>query len=95
MASSLSPSDVARLIAEPSASTRAQLADKLGTELDSAKLTAHELELAQDIVRILAKDIEAGVRTALAHSVRSARNLPRDVALRLAEDIEAVALPIP
>lgn len=94
MASSLSQSDVARLLAEPSASTRAELAGKLGTELDSPKLAAHELELAQDIVRILAKDIEVGVRTALALSVRAARNLPHDVALRMAEDVEAVALPI-
>ena len=94
MSSTLSHADVARLLAEPSANTRAGLAGKLGTELDSPRLAAHELELAQDIVRILAKDVEAGVRSALAQSVRSARNLPRDVALRMAEDVEDVALPI-
>ena len=94
MTSTLSHADVTRLLTEPSASTRAELAGKLGLELDSPKLAAHELELAQDIVRILAKDIETGVRTALAQSVRSARNLPRDVALRMAEDVEAVSLPI-
>lgn len=94
MTSSLSHADVARLLAEPSANSRVALAGKLGLELDSSKLAAHELELAQDIVRILSKDIEAGVRTALAHSVRDARNLPRDVALRMAEDVESVALPV-
>ncbi len=94
MSSTLSHADVARLLTEPSASTRAELAGKLGTELDSPKLAAHELELAQDIVRILSKDIETDVRVALAQSVRSARHLPRDVALRMAEDVEAVSLPI-
>ena len=94
MSSSLSHADVARLLTEPSSGTRAELAGKLGTELDSPRLAAHELELAQDIVRILAKDVETSVRSALAQSVRSARNLPRDVALRMAEDVEEVALPI-
>lgn len=94
MTSSLSHTDVTRLLSEPSSKNRADLAGKLGAELDSTRLAAHELELAQDIVRILSKDIEADVRTALAHSVRSTRNLPRDVALRMAEDVESVALPI-
>lgn len=94
MSSTLSHADVARLLTEPSASTRAELAGKLGTELDSPRLAAHELELAQDIVRILAKDIETDVRAALAQSVKSSRRFPRDVALRMAEDVEEVALPI-
>ncbi len=94
MTSSLSHADVARLLTEPSSRSREEVAGKLGTELDSPRLAKHELELAQDIVRILAKDVEAGVRSALAQSVRSARNLPRDVALRMAEDVEKVALPI-
>ena len=82
MTSSLSHADVARLLSEPSTNTRAELASKIGSELDSSRLAASELELAQDIVRILAKDIEADVRTALAQSVRMARNLPSDIALR-------------
>ena len=94
MTSTLSHADVARLLAEPSPSTRAEIAGKLGPELDSPMLAPHELELAQDIVRILAKDVETGVRAALAQSVRSARNLPRDAALRMADDVESVALPI-
>ena len=34
------------------------------------------------------------MRRALSHSLRSATQLPHDVALRLASDVEAVALPI-
>src|SRR5690349_7847854 len=94
MASSLTQADVARLLAEPSPAARAEVADKLARELDRAALTEAELAIAQDIVRTMAKDVELAVRRALSQSLRSARHLPHDVAVRLAEDVEAVALPI-
>jgi len=94
MASSLTQADVARLLAEPSPAARAEVADKLAREINSTSLTEAELAIAQDIVRAMAKDVELMVRRALSQSLRSARHLPRDVAVRLAEDVEAVALPI-
>jgi len=94
MTSSLSQADVARLLAEPSASVRAEVAAKLAAEIDNTQLTSAELELAHDIVRVMAKDVELAVRRALSHSLRSAVRLPHDVASRLARDVEAVALPI-
>jgi uncharacterized protein (DUF2336 family) len=94
MTSSLSQADVARLLAEPSASVRAEVAAKLAAEIDNTQLTSAELELAHDIVRVMAKDVELAVRRALSHSLRSAVRLPHDVASRLAKDVEAVALPI-
>ncbi len=94
MVSSLTQADVARLLAEPSASVRAEVAAKLAGELDSTLLTTAELEIAQDIVRAMARDVELAVRSALSHSLRSAVHLPHDVAMRLANDVEAVALPI-
>jgi uncharacterized protein (DUF2336 family) len=94
MTSSLSQADVARLLAEPSASVRAEVAAKLAAEIDNTQLTSAELDLAHDIVRVMAKDVELAVRRALSHSLRSAVRLPHDVASRLAMDVEAVALPI-
>jgi uncharacterized protein (DUF2336 family) len=94
MASSLTQADVARLLAEPSASARAEVADKLAHEIDSDALTPAELRIAHDIVRAMAQDAELAVRQALSDSLRGARQLPHDVALRLAADVEAVALPI-
>lgn len=94
MASSLTQADVARLLAEPSAAARAEVADKLAREIDSTLLTESELRIAHDIVRVMAKDAELAVRRALSYSLRSATQLPHDVALRLANDVEAVALPI-
>jgi uncharacterized protein (DUF2336 family) len=94
MASSLSQADVAKLLAEPSPHVRSELAGKLAQELDSPRLTESELALAQDIVRVMAKDVEVTVRQALAQSLRKAARLPHDVAVKLANDIESVALPI-
>jgi len=94
MASSLSQADVARLLAEPSPSARAEVAAKLAREIDSALLTDVELAIAHDIVRAMARDVELAVRRSLSHSLRRAVRLPHDVATRLANDVEAVALPI-
>src|SRR4051794_17637525 len=94
MASSLTLADVARLLAEPSAAVRAEVADKLAREFDGTQLTETELRIAHDIVLALAKDVELEVRRALSTSLRRARQLPHDVALRLANDVEAVSLPI-
>jgi uncharacterized protein (DUF2336 family) len=42
----------------------------------------------------MARDVEVAVRRALSENLRRARHLPHDIALRLANDVEAVALPI-
>lgn len=90
----LSKQDVQRLLANPSAEIRAELGQKVGTALSEPGLAPQEIMLAHDIVRILAFDVEERVRAALSHSLRHASLLPRDLALRLAEDVETVALPI-
>jgi uncharacterized protein (DUF2336 family) len=90
----LSQADVARLLAEPSGPVRADVASKVASGLESADLSANELAVAQDILRILAQDVAVAVRCALSHNLRSATRLPHDVAVRLANDVEDVALPI-
>lgn len=94
MAASLSSSDVARLMAEPSPDLRADLAGKVANDLSGQALTAGEVRLAQDVVRILARDVEEKVRAALSKGLRHSPHLPRDVARKLAADVEYVALPI-
>jgi uncharacterized protein (DUF2336 family) len=91
---SLTSRDVAKLLSEPSAGVRAELADKVAATLGAEALTPAETELARDIVRILARDVEVAVRAALSHGLRHARDLPPDIALKLAADIDSVALPL-
>lgn len=94
MASSLSQADVAKLLAEPLPKVRAELAGKLALEIDNPRLTSTEFNLAEDIVRIMARDVEVSVRQALAESLRSAARMPHDVAVKLANDVESVSTPI-
>lgn len=94
MAASLSAEDVSRLLSDPSPDVRADLADKVATGLAGNGLTTGELRLAQDIVRILARDVEIQVRATISQGLRHSPHLPADVARRLAEDVEEVALPI-
>jgi uncharacterized protein (DUF2336 family) len=94
MAMSLTPPDVARLLSEPSPDLRTELADEIAANLARDGLTASEITIAQDIVRILARDVEASVRASVSNGLRQSRHLPHDVALRLADDIDAVALPL-
>jgi uncharacterized protein (DUF2336 family) len=94
VASSLSQADVDRLLSDSSAQTRADVAGRIGRDLDSPALTAVEVRTAQDIVRLMARDVEVSVRAALSKNLRRAARLPHDVALQLARDVEAVALPI-
>jgi uncharacterized protein (DUF2336 family) len=94
MAVPLTKADVARLLAEPSAPVRADVAGKVALEISSADLSDSELLVAQEIVRMFAQDVAVAVRCALSHNLRRATRLPRDVALRLANDVEDVALPI-
>jgi uncharacterized protein (DUF2336 family) len=94
MAAVLTQADVDRLLTDSSAQTRAEVAEKLGQAIDSPTLTEAELRSAQDVVRIMAKDVEVTVRAALSRSLRHASNLPHDVAVQMVNDLDAVALPI-
>lgn len=94
MPASLSSHDVARLMSEPSADLRAELAGKVASDLTGHTLTPAEVKMAQDVVRVLARDVEVKVRASLSRELRHSPNLPRDVARKLAEDIEYIAMPM-
>jgi len=93
MSDSLSQQDVQRLLTDPSPGTRAEMAAKVGGQFGRQHLSASERVLAEDIVRIMAKDVTSRVRAALSESLKNHPNIPRDVALTLARDVEEVSLP--
>jgi uncharacterized protein (DUF2336 family) len=94
MAITLTPQDVDRLLSEPSPDVKVDLADKVAASLAGVELSLGEISLAQDIVRILSRDVEVAVRTCVSRRLRASPHLPHDVARRLADDIEVVALPL-
>lgn len=80
------------MLRDKSDDARRVVAADVGARLESAR-AEHERRAAEELARVLAEDAIEAVRVALAVSVRQCRYLPRDVALRLAHDVEAVAAP--
>lgn len=94
MTDSLSKDDVARLLTDPSASTRADIAAKVARQIDVSSLSAGERAIAEDILRVLSRDAAVRVRQALAEQLKQSKRLPHDVAVSLANDVDVVSLPI-
>ena len=94
MTENLTKDDVAKLLTDPSPDHRATLAGKVAVQFDRQQLTAAERKLAEDIIRIMTRDAVVRVRQSLAENLKASPNLPRDIAMTMAKDVEAVALPI-
>ena len=94
MTTTLTKEDVARLINDSSSDTRAEVAGKVAREVDGAALTAEERKIAEDILRVLSRDAAIRVRQALSEELKQSKNLPHDVAVALARDVESVSLPV-
>ncbi len=90
----LSQADIARLLSDPSPRTRAETTSRIAAQFDAQALSPSERRIAEDIFRTLVRDTEVLVREALAAHLKSTPDLPHDVALSLARDVDTVALPV-
>jgi len=90
----LSIDDVNRLLSDPSEETRASTAEKLAREFDNAELSDSERRVAEDVLRLMARDAAVRVRQALSENLKENRLVPPDLARTLAHDVDLVAIPI-
>lgn len=90
----LTEQDIHRLMKGESPEQRASVAHRLCRRIALDVLTDDEKRYAHEIIAILAGDAADLVRRTLSVTLRSSPILPRDVALKLARDIEAVAIPV-
>jgi len=86
--------DIRTLVRGPTADERAVAAHKICRRIDRGELTPEERVQAQEILRVMAGDAAELVRRAVAVTLRSSPMVPRDVAIRLAKDVESVSLPL-
>ena len=91
--SALSESDIRTLVRGATEDERAAAAHKLCRRMD-AGIDDAEREAAGEVLRLMAADAGELVRRALAVTLKNSPILPRDVALKLARDIDSVALPV-
>lgn len=90
----LTDEDIRTLLKGATADVRAAAAQKLCLTIDRAPLTDEDRTVAAEILRVMAADAAEQVRRALATTLRASPLLPRDVALKLARDVESVCLPV-
>ena len=93
MTDKLNKKDVTTLSKDPSAVNRSLTAKKVGALYNSKEISGQALDLAEDIFRILVKDIEVKVREALSESLKNCKNLPADIVKDLINDVDSVSLP--
>jgi uncharacterized protein (DUF2336 family) len=89
----LTEADIRTLVRGASEDERAAAAHKICRRID-AGLSDEEHAAAEEVLRLMAADAAELVRRALAVTLKRSMLLPRDVALRLAADVESVALPV-
>jgi uncharacterized protein (DUF2336 family) len=86
--------DIRRLIKAADDDERAAAAHKLCRSMDRAELDETGRAAAHKILRMLAEDAAELVRRAMAVTLKASDLIPRDVARRLAADVDSVALPL-
>jgi uncharacterized protein (DUF2336 family) len=92
----LTDEDIRLLVKGQSADARAIAAHKICRHIEGGgtDLTPEERDQAYEILRIMAADAAELVRRALAVTLKSSPMVPHDVAVKLAKDVDSVALPI-
>lgn len=90
----LTDADIRRLIKATDEDERAAAAHKLCRSMDRPDLNDQDRAAAQKILRVMAEDAAELVRRAMAVTLKSSDLIPRDVARRLAADVDSIALPI-
>ena len=90
----LNQGHVERLLRDRSPVARAEAAAGVASAFADGDLAPRERRMAEGIIEILAVDVANEVREALVEHLKHSPLLPRRLAVSLAHDIEAVALPI-
>jgi uncharacterized protein (DUF2336 family) len=83
--------DVAKRFADSSAQVRVETAEKICAEFVQGGLSDSERAEAERIFHIMAQDVEVRVREALAKNLKECPEIPHDVAVRLAHDVDSVS----
>ncbi len=94
MRSSLTQDDIRRLVRGDTPEARANVAHKICRRIETMELTADEQDSARQILDLMCNDTAVLVRRALAVTLRNSPKLPRDIALKLARDIDIIAVPV-
>lgn len=94
MRSSLTQDDIRRLVKGDSPEHRAVAVQKICKRIDGTQLSDADRAHAHQILEHVANDAAELVRKSLAITLQNSPNLPHDLAMKLARDVDAVATPV-
>ncbi len=86
--------DIRLAVRHPDDEIRALATQRLCREMRDNALSKDERRFAQKLLQYIAKDSAEMVRRALAVTLKNSPKLPRDVAIKLANDIDTIAVPV-
>jgi len=92
--SEITLNDVKLLDGDSSPERRSVLAMKIARDLKNATLSETENDLAIAICQKLADDVDHTVRQSLSESLKESTDIPKDLAVKLANDVLEVSLPM-
>ena len=90
----LNQADIARLSNPNDPEARAIAARKFCAMFSEELLSDEDRQMGEEILRILAHDAAEMVRRSLAVTLQRSPHLPEDVAKRLIDDVDTIAIPI-
>lgn len=86
--------DIRILVRHPDEDKRAVVAQKICRRVRDHDLSDSERRVANEVLRFIADDAASLVRRAMAITLKNSADLPHDLALKLAADIDSIAVPI-
>lgn len=90
----LTEEDVQKLVGDSTPESRIEITNKLTFTYSNTRMSPTETVVAEQIFRLLMRDLEVRVRATLANNIKENANMPRDIVLTLARDVEEVSLPM-
>ena len=90
----LTEGEVTSLLSNEGSSTLVYLTEKIAGAYATQSLKTADTMATEQIFRLLMRETELRVRVTLAEHVKNSMQLPRDIALSMARDVEEVALPM-
>lgn len=89
----LTKEDIKNLSQNPSVEMKSITARKVSSYYNGSQITERGLRLAEDIFRIMVEDVEIKVREILSESLKNCKKIPKDIAYKLINDKNSVAIP--
>ena len=93
MKEQLNKHDIMNLSNDPRIEIKSLIAQKVTQYYSAPTITQVSIKLAEDIFRIMVRDVETKVREVLSESLKDSHNIPKDIIYSLINDTDSVAVP--